>query len=157
MWKYIKASWAFTKTLLRPLDPIQGWCRKGHTQLKGWDRCPDCDWIELAQRSIYKRRNIKPRLLFYGIRGPHSGGLISLGGREEKIGLSVLDSKIISPAVGHENGEYRLIFEDSSFLLSENSHPFRTNDRESWKEAILDYDEVEISGNRFLALDIGQG
>lgn len=152
--RLIKAIWAFLKALLKPGDLVEQSCPRGHAMLLGWTECPDCRWIERAYAEQRKRTKSPIRALLFCYQGSHRGQLLSLSGREETFGYCFHYSKVLTREFPDLGESYRISLSQPSVLFSDSALPFRVNGTEFWKETLLDYDELELLGNRFLMLDL---
>jgi hypothetical protein len=141
---------AMGKTFFQRKSPVTGYSSNGFGILRGWGHAPEEDYIELAKRE-WEQRQIFPRLALYGIDGPHRGELIPLPRASELIGTDTDATTVITPR-GLLRERFRLVQGDEPRLIAETGQIFTLNGREQTESQLIDYDELEILGNKFLVL-----
>lgn len=150
---YLRAFWAFFRALFQPIDLIEKSCPKGHSMLLGWDQCPDCHWIDKSHQFQAIRTQLPTRLLLYCFQGTHQGEVFHLKGLEETIGCSVNHSTVLTMERAQNAPTFKARFSTVNLLLSESQQPFLINGLETWKERLMDFDEIQVLNNRFLVFD----
>jgi hypothetical protein len=151
---YLKAYFAFIRAFFKPIDLVEKWCSQGHAVLIGWEYCPDCRWIDRAEQVKTQANTLVPQVLLYCFEGTHQGEVLSLKGHEESMGGSVFRSQVITSDPSLMSQCYRITLSPSPVLVSETKQPYQVNGIDAWSESLLDFDELEILGNKFVVLDL---
>jgi hypothetical protein len=150
----IKAVLGFIRVLLKPMDPIAQECQRGHSVLVGWDFCPDCDWINRENEESLSKKKLPIHGILFGIGQIHEGEMFLIREKQETLGLDVSCSQVFTPKIEPSHASYLLVNEGVRQSISSQNLPFQMNGRDSWKENLIDYDEICLFGSRFLFLEV---
>lgn len=148
---YFRACAAFFRTLFAPKMPIKKYSPNGHPILEGWTHSPEEKIIEKAidARNFQKGR---ARLALYCYMGPHKGELLILDRNLETFGRDASNSKVITSDALEETTQYTIFQNGVSKLIAPSGQFFKVNGIEEQRSNLYDFDEIELLGNRFLAL-----
>lgn len=151
----IRAAGAFTKTLLGPRDPVTKNCAFGITQLEGWTEAPE---IRVVKESAAHTQVVKrlPALgVLYCYAGPHAGDTFFLSEKRNRVAQDATAQIVLTPAADHSAASYELLCKEDAELIGIAPHPFYLNGRPEYQARLVDYDEVDLCGNRFIYLALG--
>lgn len=154
---YARAGLSYLITLIRPQDPIVSKCEKSHTLLKGWPRCPECMLISQVAEKDRKKSialNQPPHASLYCYEGPHQGRFFSLPQTIVQIGAQTGNTMVLTPGASHElNSHYQLLFQSAPKLNASAIQSFRLNGIPTQSGTLVDFDEIDLLGNKFIFLD----
>ncbi|MCB0418132.1 MAG: hypothetical protein H6617_11970 [Bdellovibrionaceae bacterium] len=150
----LKASGVFVKELLRPKDRVAGYSPNGHTLLEGWEEAPEERILARCQQQQKLRRAQPRRLALYCFDGAHQGEILFAGKSFETLGRAKSSSLVMTPVQNEDFRSYQLMINGVRTLIAEPGTVFKLNGHEEQQGELFDYDEVELLGNRFLALQV---
>ncbi|MEZ4749445.1 MAG: hypothetical protein R3B54_02105 [Bdellovibrionota bacterium] len=150
----LKASGAFMKELVRPKDRVAGYSPNGHSLLDGWEEAPEERILAKCQQLQKKRRAQQRRIALYCFEGAHQGEILFAGKSFETLGRAKNSSLVLTPVQSEDFRSYQLMINGVRTLIAEPGTVFKLNGHEEQQGELFDYDEVELLGNRFLALQV---
>lgn len=139
--------------LFRPKEDVVAMSDHGHPILQDWEYSPEERLLQELEQCL-KQRKCTPRMALFGCSGPHAGHVFFVTRTSEVIGPASQDDIVLTPALGASHGRFRASVGDEIELLSLDGVEFSLNGRSRLTAALVDYDELEIMGNRFIVLEI---
>ena len=141
----------FLKGIFRKVDRNSDQCQRGHSVPQEWDHCFECRIIDQILKSQEREREIQPYLYLYCYLGIHQGEVITLKNPCTKIGYDAQSDLCLTPDKG-KWGQACILNQDTILISSPNETPVTVNQVQSYREHLVDYDHLELLGNRFLVL-----
>lgn len=145
---YLKASFAFMKAFVAPLDLNVTYSENGHAELPQWDECPEEGLLALAGPMA----PLPARAALYGYSGKHQGEVIFLSVGLETLGVASQHAHVLTP--NGMSGAFRCYTNGTIKLVAEAGSSIRLNGVEEPEATLLDFDDITLLGNGFLVLDL---
>jgi hypothetical protein len=150
---YLRATWAYLYTLFKSNDPVVSKTEGGFELLKGWTHSPEEKILEKLQADLDFKKNQRPLLWLFCIKGPHVGEIISLKDRSSTLGTSVHNSVIITPKTMANNTTYQVHIDAEIKISTRQGANFKINGREETQGILIDFDILEAFGNEFIVFE----
>ena len=154
---YLRASLAFARALVAPMDKVESLCSRGHVMLQSWSQCPRCRLINRFERLERERKGERgrpPRVGLYCLSGANRGQSFLISKERSTLGTSSNADIVLTPDSLATQGLFQLISGDRIRMSSANEQFFKLNGQSQQSATLFDFDEVEILDNRFIVLDL---
>jgi hypothetical protein len=145
------ATSSFLGALLRPEDRVEATTPEGYPILEGWPR-PAEQAIAAAVRNAPAAP--APRYALYCFEGAHRGEAILLHRDVETVGTEARHTIVLTPVGDTPSGTFQFFLSDGLRCLAAAGDSFRVNGRELRDASLFDFDRLDLSGNRFVVLDL---
>lgn len=146
-----RATTSFFGALLRHEDRVQATTAEGYPLLEGWPR-PAEQAIALAVKNAPSRPT--PRYALYCFDGTHRGEAILLHRDVETVGVEAHHTVVLTPGKNAASGTFQMFLTDGLRILAAAGDSFRVNGQELRDASLYDFDRLDLSGNRFVVLDL---
>jgi hypothetical protein len=152
MKKILTAIYRYLKTLLAPMDPILETTVRGDTVLMGWTQSPEEELRKKLASQKAKSINMA-RGWLYCFEGANRGEVYPLSQENLIIGLNTKSDICLTPSGFPKNFHLRVLSQKTIEVVAEKGSYFKLNHKDVDRSEIIDYDLIEIEGNKLLFLE----
>lgn len=145
------ATASFLGALFRHEDRVASSTADGYPVLEGWPRAAERDVAETARTAPKAPR---PRYALYCFDGAHRGETLLLHRDVETVGTEARHTIVLTPGNDAAAGTFQFFLGEGLRCLAAAGESFRVNGLEVRDAALYDFDRVDLSGNRFVVLDL---
>ncbi|MBY0371476.1 hypothetical protein K2X33_12365, partial [bacterium] len=93
--------------------------------------------------------------VLYCHEGTHQGELFFLRQGRNRIASDSAADVVLTPKEGASGADFEALCDGAVELVGTAPNPYLLNGRAEYRASLVDYDELEICGNRFVYLAVG--